>query len=176
MDSRTRWNFTPNASFLNRFQFVLSNNFTRRFFRADLAFHTLQGENCSMKLLIFLFMWHSVLLWAETNQPEVVCSDVCKKEVNALVNKHREDVRKCWDSAREEKKELRTDVYKIGVHFKISTEGAVKDASIIKSTTNYPPLDECVLKTLKKFVFAPQASLVDVPEYPFYFGRYAPKK
>ena len=109
---------------------------------------------------------HAISIVSENVQ---VLSGLAKDLINAVVNRHRAEIRACYDAALQRNPSLRG---KVVVAFTIAYEGYVKTASVKESTLGDSGLDNCIASRVKTWKFPKPEAPVDteVTAYPFYLN------
>lgn len=109
---------------------------------------------------------HSVNIVSENVQ---VLSGLPKDVINEVVQRHRSEIRACYDAALQRNPGLRG---KIVVAFNIAPNGIVQSASIKESTLGDGALGSCIVSRVKSWIFPkPEAPVVtEVSAYPFYLN------
>ncbi len=109
---------------------------------------------------------HSVNIVSENVQ---VLSGLPKDVINEVVQRHRSEIRACYDAALQRNPGLRG---KIVVAFNIAPNGIVQTASVKESTLGDAALGTCIVARVKSWVFPkPEAPVVtEVSAYPFYLN------
>jgi hypothetical protein len=92
-----------------------------------------------------------------------------KRTIHAVVEKHRAEVRACYDAA------LRVSPAtkgKVAVGFTVAPDGAVSAASVKTNTTASEALGDCLVGRLKSWTFPKTESgeATEVGSYPFDFN------
>ncbi len=98
-----------------------------------------------------------------------VLSGLPKDVINAVVQRHRSEIRACYDAALQRNPNLRG---KVSIAFSISAQGDVISASVRESTLGDGGLDGCIVSRVKTWKFPkPEAPVVtEVTAYPFYLN------
>ncbi len=98
-----------------------------------------------------------------------VLSGLPKDVINAVVQRHRSEIRACYDAALQRNPNLRG---KVSVAFNISPQGDVITASVRESTIGDSGLDGCIVSRVRTWKFPkPEAPVVtEVTAYPFYLN------
>ncbi|MBY0370757.1 AgmX/PglI C-terminal domain-containing protein [bacterium] len=109
---------------------------------------------------------HSVNIVSENVQ---VLSGLPKDVINEVVQRHRSEIRACYDAALQRNPGLRG---KVVVAFNIAPNGIVQTASVKESTLGDAGLGNCIVSRVKSWVFPkPEAPVVtEVSAYPFYLN------
>ncbi len=109
---------------------------------------------------------HSVSIIAENVQ---VLSGLPKDVINAVVQRHRNEIRQCYESARQRNPSLRG---KVVMTFNIQPSGVVSYAGVKESTLGDKGLEKCIVSRVYTWVFPqPEAPVVtEVSAYPFYLN------
>jgi pSer/pThr/pTyr-binding forkhead associated (FHA) protein len=109
---------------------------------------------------------HSVNIVSENVQ---VLSGLPKDVINEVVQRHRSEIRACYDAALQRNPGLRG---KIVVAFNIAPNGIVQTASVKENTLGDSGLGTCIIARVKSWVFPkPEAPVVtEVSAYPFYMN------
>ena len=109
---------------------------------------------------------HSVNIISENVQ---VLSGLPKDVINEVVQRHRSDIRHCYDAALQRDPGARG---KVVVAFSIAPNGIVQSASVKESTIGDSTLGNCIIARVKSWVFPkPEAPVVtEVSAYPFYLN------
>ncbi len=107
---------------------------------------------------------HAISIASENVQ---VLSGLPKDVINAVVQKHRSEIRACYDAALRRNPNLRG---KIVIAFTIQPNGIVSAASVKESTLGDRGLGGCITDRVKSWGFPqPEAPVVtEVSAYPFY--------
>lgn len=98
-----------------------------------------------------------------------VLSGLPKDVINAVVMRHRSEIRACYDAALQRNPALRG---KVSVGFTIQPNGIVSAASVKDSTLGDRSLENCIVSRVKTWIFPkPEAPAVtEVSQYPFYLN------
>jgi pSer/pThr/pTyr-binding forkhead associated (FHA) protein/outer membrane biosynthesis protein TonB len=109
---------------------------------------------------------HAISIISENVQ---VLAGLPKDVINAVVQRHRPEIRGCYDSALQRNPKLRG---KIVVAFNIQPNGIVSYAGVKESTLGDGGLENCIVSRIKTWVFPkPEAPVVtEVTAYPFYLS------
>ncbi len=109
---------------------------------------------------------HSVNIVSENVQ---VLSGLPKDVINEVVQRHRSEIRACYDAALQRNPGLRG---KVVVAFNIAPNGIVQSASVKESTLGDSALGNCIVARVKSWTFPkPEAPVVtEVSAYPFYLN------
>lgn len=109
---------------------------------------------------------HSISIAQENVQ---VLSGLPKDVINAVVQRHRSEIRACYDAALQRNPSLKG---KIVVKFSISPDGIVTTAGIKESSLGDGSLGNCIVARVKSWVFPkPEAPVVtEVSAYPFFLN------
>jgi hypothetical protein len=109
---------------------------------------------------------HSVNIVSENVQ---VLSGLPKDVINEVVQRHRSEIRACYDAALQRNPGLRG---KIVVAFNIAPNGIIQSASVKESTIGDAGLGNCIVARVRSWVFPkPEAPVVtEVSAYPFYMN------
>ncbi len=109
---------------------------------------------------------HSVNIVSENVQ---VLSGLPKDVINEVVQRHRSEIRACYDAALQRNPGLRG---KIVVAFNIAPNGIVQTASVKENTLGDSAMGTCIIARVKSWVFPkPEAPVVtEVSAYPFYMN------
>jgi len=109
---------------------------------------------------------HSVSVISENIQ---ILSGLPKDVINAVVQRHRAEIRQCYEAARQRSPRLRG---KVVVKFNIQPNGIVSYAGVKESTTGDPQLSRCIVSRVRSWRFPkPEAPVVtEVTAYPFYLN------
>ncbi len=107
---------------------------------------------------------HAISIASENIQ---VLSGLPKDVINAVVQKHRSEIRACYDAALRRNPNLRG---KVVIAFTIQPNGIVSSASVKESTLGDRGLGGCITDRVKSWSFPqPEAPVVtEVSAYPFY--------
>jgi pSer/pThr/pTyr-binding forkhead associated (FHA) protein len=107
---------------------------------------------------------HAISIASENIQ---VLSGLPKDVINAVVQKHRSEIRACYDAALRRNPNLRG---KIVIAFTIQPNGIVSSSSVKESTLGDRGLGGCITDRVKSWAFPqPEAPVVtEVSAYPFY--------
>lgn len=98
-----------------------------------------------------------------------VLSGLPKDVINAVVQRHRSEIRACYDAALQRNPGLRG---KVSVAFTIQPNGIVSASSVKESTLGDRGLEQCIVSRVKTWIFPkPEAPVVtEVSQYPFYLN------
>lgn len=98
-----------------------------------------------------------------------VLSGLPKDVINAVVQRHRNEIRQCYEASRQRNPGLRG---KVVVRFTIQPDGVVSAASVAESTVGDSTLESCVVSRVRRWLFPkPEAPVVtEVSAYPFYLN------
>lgn len=98
-----------------------------------------------------------------------VLSGLPKDVINAVVQRHRSEIRACYDAALQRNPNIRG---KVVVAFNIQPNGIVSYAGTKESTVGDGGLENCIVSRVKTWVFPkPEAPVVtEVSAYPFYLN------
>jgi pSer/pThr/pTyr-binding forkhead associated (FHA) protein/outer membrane biosynthesis protein TonB len=98
-----------------------------------------------------------------------VLSGLPKDVINAVVQRHRAEIRACYDAALQRNPNLRG---KVSIAFNIQPNGVVSYAAVKESTLGDGGLDNCIVSRVKTWQFPkPEAPVVtEVTAYPFYLN------
>lgn len=109
---------------------------------------------------------HSISIISENVQ---VLSGLPKDVINAVVQRHRSEIRACYDSALQRNPSLRG---KVSIAFNIQPNGIVSYAGVKESSIGDSGLESCIVSRVKTWVFPkPEAPVVtEVTAYPFYLN------
>ncbi len=109
---------------------------------------------------------HSVNIVSENVQ---VLSGLPKDVINEVVQRHRSEIRACYDAALQRNPGLRG---KVVVAFNIAPNGIVQSANVKESTIGDSALGSCIIARVKSWIFPkPEAPVVtEVSAYPFYMN------
>jgi len=109
---------------------------------------------------------HAVSIISENVQ---VLSGLPKDVINAVVQRHRAEIRACYDAALQRNPNLRG---KVVVAFMIQPNGIVSFAGVKESTMGDSGLQNCIVSRVRTWVFPkPEAPVVtEVSAYPFYLN------
>lgn len=109
---------------------------------------------------------HSVNIVSENVQ---VLSGLPKDVINEVVQRHRSEIRACYDAALQRNPGLRG---KVVVAFNIAPNGIVQSAVVKESTLGDSALGNCITSRVKSWVFPkPEAPVItEVSAYPFYLN------
>ncbi len=103
------------------------------------------------------------------NENIQILSGLPKDVINAVVQRHRSEIRACYDASLQRNPSLRG---KVTVSFTIQPNGIVSSASIKENTLGDPALGQCIISRVKTWIFPkPEAPVVtEVAAYPFYLS------
>lgn len=109
---------------------------------------------------------HAISIVSENVQ---VLSGLSKDIINAVVARHRSEIRSCYESALQRNPGLRG---KVVMAFNIQPNGIVSSASTKESTLGDASLENCIASKIKTWIFPkPEAPVVtEVSAYPFYLN------
>jgi outer membrane biosynthesis protein TonB len=109
---------------------------------------------------------HSISIASENVQ---VLSGLPKDVINAVVQRHRGEIRNCYDAALQRNPALRG---KIVIAFNIAANGIVTTASVKESSLSDSGLHNCITSRVKTWIFPkPEAPVMtEVSAYPFYLN------
>ncbi|MSP18107.1 MAG: FHA domain-containing protein [Bdellovibrionales bacterium] len=109
---------------------------------------------------------HAISIVSENIQ---VLSGLSKDLINAVVQRHRAEIRACYDSALQRNPKLSG---KVVMFFNIQSNGIVSTVGIKESTIGDAGLESCIGSRIKSWVFPkPEAPVVtEVAAYPFYLN------
>ncbi len=109
---------------------------------------------------------HAISIVSENIQ---VLSGLSKDLINAVVQRHRAEIRACYDSALQRNPKLSG---KIVMFFNIQPNGIVSTVGVKESTIGDVGLEGCIGSRIKSWVFPkPEAPVVtEVAAYPFYLN------
>lgn len=109
---------------------------------------------------------HAISIVSENVQ---VLSGLAKDLINAVVQRHRSEIRACYDASLQRNPNTRG---KVTVAFNIQPNGIVSTASVKEGTTGDSALENCIVSRVKTWVFPkPEAPVVtEVAAYPFYLN------
>lgn len=109
---------------------------------------------------------HAISIISENVQ---VLSGLSKDLINAVVQRHRAEIRACYDSALQRNPKLSG---KIVMSFSIQPNGIVSTVGVKESTIGDAGLESCIGSRIKSWVFPkPEAPVVtEVAAYPFYLN------
>jgi outer membrane biosynthesis protein TonB len=109
---------------------------------------------------------HSVNIVSENVQ---VLSGLPKDVINEVVQRHRSEIRACYDAALQRNPGLRG---KVVVAFNIAPNGIVQSAGVKESTIGDSGLGNCIVARVKSWIFPkPEAPVItEVSAYPFYLN------
>src|SRR5262249_12532355 len=93
--------------------------------------------------------------------------------IRDVVDAHRSQIRQCYTASPAAKKKL---AGKIVVHFVISEQGTVSEASIKEATLSEEGVKACVVSAVKSWVFPKPKHGPATINFPFHFGPPAPAK
>lgn len=98
-----------------------------------------------------------------------VLSGLPKDVINAVVQRHRAEIRACYDAALQRNPGLRG---KISIAFSIQPNGVVSYAGVKESTIGDSGLEGCITSRVRTWIFPkPEAPVVtEVTAYPFYLN------
>jgi len=109
---------------------------------------------------------HAISIVSENVQ---VLSGLSKDLINAVVQRHRAEIRACYDSALQRNPKLSG---KVVMSFSIQPNGIVSTVGVKESTIGDNGLEGCIASRIKSWVFPkPEAPVVtEVAAYPFYLN------
>lgn len=109
---------------------------------------------------------HAISIISENVQ---VLSGLPKDVINAVVQRHRAEIRACYDAALQRNPNLRG---KVTIAFSIQPNGIVSSSSVKESTIGDRGLENCITSRVTTWVFPkPEAPVVtEVSAYPFYLN------
>jgi len=109
---------------------------------------------------------HAISIVSENVQ---VLSGLSKDIINAVVARHRSEIRSCYESALQRNPGLRG---KVVMAFTIQANGIVSYAGTKESTLGDASLENCIASKIKTWIFPkPEAPVVtEVSAYPFYLN------
>jgi hypothetical protein len=109
---------------------------------------------------------HAINIVSENVQ---VLSGLSKDIINAVVARHRSEIRSCYESALQRNPSLRG---KVVMAFNIQPNGVVSYAAAKESTIGDASLENCIASKIKTWIFPkPEAPVVtEVSAYPFYLN------
>ena len=109
---------------------------------------------------------HAINIVSENVQ---VLSGLSKDIINAVVARHRSEIRSCYESALQRNPGLRG---KVVMAFNIQPNGVVSYAAPKESTIGDASLENCIASKIKTWIFPkPEAPVVtEVSAYPFYLN------
>jgi hypothetical protein len=109
---------------------------------------------------------HSISIASENVQ---VLSGLPKDVINAVVQRHRGEIRNCYDAALQRNPALRG---KIVIAFNIAANGIVTTASVKESSLSDSGHHNCITSRVKTWIFPkPEAPVMtEVSAYPFYLN------
>jgi pSer/pThr/pTyr-binding forkhead associated (FHA) protein len=109
---------------------------------------------------------HAISIVSENVQ---VLSGLSKDLINAVVQRHRAEIRACYDSALQRNPKL---TGKVVMSFSIQPNGIVSAVGVKESTLGDAGLESCIGSRIKSWVFPkPEAPVVtEVAAYPFYLN------
>lgn len=109
---------------------------------------------------------HAINIVSENVQ---VLSGLSKDIINAVVARHRSEIRSCYESALQRNPSLRG---KVVMAFNIQPNGVVSYAAPKESTIGDSSLENCIASKIKTWIFPkPEAPVVtEVSAYPFYLN------
>lgn len=109
---------------------------------------------------------HAISIVSENVQ---VLSGLSKDLINAVVQRHRAEIRACYDSALQRNPKLSG---KVVMSFSIQPNGIVSTVGVKESTIGDTGLESCIGSRIKSWVFPkPEAPVVtEVAAYPFYLN------
>lgn len=109
---------------------------------------------------------HSISIVSENVQ---VLSGLPKDVINAVVQRHRAEIRACYDAALQRNPGLRG---KVVIAFSIQPNGIVSAASVKESSLGDGGIENCITSRVRTWVFPkPEAPVVtEVSAYPFYLN------
>jgi outer membrane biosynthesis protein TonB len=109
---------------------------------------------------------HAISIISENVQ---VLSGLPKDVINAVVQRHRSEIRACYDAALQRNPNLRG---KVSMAFNIQPNGVVSYAAVKESSLGDAGLEGCIVSRVKTWLFPkPEAPVVtEVTAYPFYLS------
>ena len=109
---------------------------------------------------------HAISIISENVQ---VLSGLPKDVINAVVQRHRAEIRACYDAALQRNPNLRG---KVTIAFSIQPNGVVSTSSVKESTIGDRGLETCITSRVMTWAFPkPEAPVVtEVSAYPFYLN------
>jgi len=109
---------------------------------------------------------HAISIISENVQ---VLSGLSKDLINAVVQRHRAEIRACYDSALQRNPKLSG---KVVMSFSIKPDGIVSTVGVKESTIGDTGLEGCIASRIKSWTFPkPEAPVVtEVAAYPFYLN------
>jgi len=109
---------------------------------------------------------HAISIISENVQ---VLSGLPKDVINAVVQRHRAEIRACYDAALQRNPNLRG---KVTIAFSIQPNGIVSSSTVKESTIGDRGLEGCITSRVMTWVFPkPEAPVVtEVSAYPFYLN------
>jgi hypothetical protein len=109
---------------------------------------------------------HAISIVSENVQ---VLSGLPKDVINAVVQRHRSEIRACYDAALQRNPNLRG---KVVIAFNIQPNGVVSYAAVKESSLGDSGLDNCIVSRVKSWGFPkPEAPVVtEVTAFPFYLS------
>jgi pSer/pThr/pTyr-binding forkhead associated (FHA) protein/outer membrane biosynthesis protein TonB len=109
---------------------------------------------------------HAISIISENVQ---VLSGLPKDVINAVVQRHRAEIRACYDAALQRNPNLRG---KISIAFNIQPNGVVSYTAVKESTIGDGGLENCILARVRTWQFPkPEAPVVtEVTNYPFFLN------
>ncbi|MBI4404776.1 MAG: AgmX/PglI C-terminal domain-containing protein [Deltaproteobacteria bacterium] len=98
-----------------------------------------------------------------------VLSGLPKDVINAVVQRHRAEIRQCYEASRQKNPGLRG---KVVAAFTIQPNGIVSYAGVKESTVGDPGLDNCIISRIRTWQFPkPEApGVTEVTAFPFYLN------
>lgn len=98
-----------------------------------------------------------------------VLSGLPKDLINAVVQRHRSEIRQCYEASRQRNPGLRG---KVTIAFTIQPSGIVSYATVKESTIGDRALESCIVSRVRTWIFPkPQAPVeTQVSAYPFYLN------
>lgn len=98
-----------------------------------------------------------------------VLSGLPKDLINAVVQRHRSEIRQCYEASRQRNPGLRG---KVTIAFTIQPSGIVSYATVKESTVGDGALESCIVSRVRTWIFPkPQAPVeTQVSAYPFYLN------
>jgi hypothetical protein len=109
---------------------------------------------------------HAISIAAENVQ---VLSGLPKDVINAVVQRHRAEIRACYDAALQRNPNLRG---KVVMFFSIQPNGIVSSAGVKESTLGDGGIENCITSRVRTWIFPkPEAPVVtEVSAFPFYLN------
>jgi TonB family protein len=105
---------------------------------------------------------HDVLLVAM-----MIADGLAPEQIRNVVVAHAAELRRCYDAELAHDSNLKGT---ITVGWRITPAGKVESATVKQSTMNNARVEQCVVRVVGTFQFAPAQSPTNIAAYPFKFG------